>query len=157
MAVISFSNVGKTVQARAIEEPAVAPVPIGIVTPLRKGIAPNDGIFAMNYTSSEQIRDNLRNLVLTNWGERPGLYDFGANLRELALEVTARDTFENEVMQRIKLAVGRWMPFVSLRGFELSQDFEDRGRVGAVSFTITYDVPIINDLGKALEIVLLVA
>ena len=91
------------------------PTPIGIKTPLRPG--GNNGIFDGHFVLKDQVKDNLRNLMLTNWGERLGLYNFGANLRPLTTEIVGQDSFDAQATERSKGAVDRWMPYVSLDTF----------------------------------------
>ena len=153
---ISFKSVGTTVQTMQQNALPSSPVPVGIVTPVRAGVAATDSIFAMTYSTADQVKDNLRNLILTNWGERVGLYDFGANLREMTTEISARADFETEIMTRIKSAVARWMPYVQLQDFALNEDYEDRSAVGAVSFTVTYAVPIMNVVINKLDVVMFI-
>lgn len=156
MAVISFKSVGKTTATIQNETLDSSPIPIGIRTPVRAGIVEVDGVFAMHYDISEQVNDNLRNLIETNYGERLGLYDFGANLRELTLEITAREDFEAEVMIRIKRAVEKWMPYVSLKGFEMSNEFDDIDKTGVVKFAVSYDLPLLNVSDQGVDIILYV-
>ncbi len=156
MAVISFKSVGKTTATVQSETLDSSPIPIGIRTPVRAGIVEVDGVFAMHYEISAQVNDNLRNLIETNYGERLGLYDFGANLRELTLEITAKEDFEAEVMLRIKRAVEKWMPYVSLKGFEMTHEPEQVNKTGIVKFSVSYDLPILNVSDQAVDIILYV-
>ena len=89
MATYNFKSVGKTKQQEEAEVVTKSQIPFGIKTPLQLGSS--EGILAMNYSLEDQFADNLRNLLLTNWGERLGLYDFGANLRPLTTEFTNLD------------------------------------------------------------------
>ena len=75
---------------------SVALPPIGIVTPLSLDDT-GSGLLSMHYSLADQIADNLRNLVMTNHGERVGIYDFGADLRPLTLEL-AQPIWEEEAM-----------------------------------------------------------
>ena len=76
---ITFKSAGQKIQDynNRIEQ-VEAPVrrPIGIKTPIRlkKGT-----LFDMSYEVSDQIADNLRNLLLTNKGERLGNPAFGTD------------------------------------------------------------------------------
>ena len=92
---------------------------IGIKTPLQFGSS-NGEIFSMNSTLSDQFADNLKNLILTNHGERLGIYDFGANLRELLTNYSTNEDFESQAIERITVAVNKWMPFISLLDFNTS-------------------------------------
>lgn len=148
---ISFRSVGKTAQAVDTETPDKTILPVGIKTPLQLG-AVGEGIFAVHYDLADQVNDNLRNLILTNWGERLGLYDFGANLRELATELTSRDDFDNEAVIRIKNSVSKWMPYVVLNDFIPLIDHEQNEKTAIINFRITYDVPVLGVVNRGLEI-----
>lgn len=137
MATIDFKSVGEKSSSKKFAS-VENTQPIGIKTPLRYGTQ-NDGIFAMHYNASDQIQDNLKNLLLTNHGERLGLYDFGANLRELSLE-HGRDAFDTEAVTRIKAAVDKYMPFINLRTFESNPTAGLSGMVERVDIKIVYDV-----------------
>ncbi len=149
----SFKSVGKTSSQLKSEELAQTPadIPVGIVTPLRQG-SRSEGILKMNFSLADQIADNVRNLVQTNWGERLGQYFFGANLQELTTEIVAKDDFENEAMARIKAAVERWMPYVNLIDFDSSIDNQFRKSTGKIRLTITYTVAGVQDLPRSLQI-----
>ena len=110
----------------------------------------------MTYLVSEQVHDNLRNLLLTNWGERLGFYNFGANLRELTSELSNIDAFDEEAISRIRSAVTKWMPFVVLKDFVSEIDNERNINTGIVKISITYSVPQLGVENKALQISLYV-
>lgn len=153
MASYSFKSSGRTAQQTIAEEVAKTDIPIGIKTPLRLGHL-GEGIFAVNTDLEEQIQDNFRNLLLTNWGERLGLYDFGANLRELTTETTSIEEFDEEAMSRIRNAVGKYMPYIDLEGFQSNFDNEKNKVTGILRITVVYNVPLLNVTNKALEVVL---
>lgn len=154
MAVYSFKSVGKT-QDKVLEETLVSsPLPYGIKTPVQLGSS--EGIFAMNYSLSDQFADNLKNLLLTNWGERLGLHDFGANLKPLTAEFVSQDNFDSEAMTRIKNAVEKWMPFVDLESFSTTVDRTQNKNVGVINVNITYNIPALNVVGRGLQITLYV-
>lgn len=156
MATISFKNVGYTTQ-QVIEETAaaeIAPIPVGIKTPLELG--GQDGLLVMNYELSDQLADNLKNLLLTNWGERLGEYFFGANLRPLTTEFVSQDNFDSEAVVRIKGAVTRWMPYIDLVDFLSEVDRLENVNTGIIRVTITYNIPQLNEANRRLQIVLYV-
>lgn len=150
---ISFKSVGKTSeQTRKESETTTATiVPIGIVTPLRLG-SRSEGIFKMTSDLSDVIADNLRNLILTNWGERLGQYSFGANLRSLTTEIVSQENFDSEAMTRIKVAAEKWMPYVSLIDFNSNIDHQFRTTTGKISLDITYTVPGVQDTPRSLRV-----
>ena len=63
-------------------------VPIGIKTPLDFGDDKNEYLNC-NTDPIEQIKDNLRNLILTNRGERLGRFDYGCDLRSFLNEANS--------------------------------------------------------------------
>jgi phage baseplate assembly protein W len=127
-------------------------MPIGIKTPLSLGDG-TDGLLAMHKNMADQVHDNFRNLILTNHGERLGLYDYGANLSELAHELGS-DGIDNEAIKRITTATKRYVPFISLQTFESFIDHRDNEHVAKVGIRIIYDIPQLNVKDKALEVII---
>lgn len=84
--------------------------PINLQYPMRKS---PEGAFATNSSTLDAVADNLKILILTNYGERPIHYDFGANLREVIFEMQG-DDLRQSVKDHIVSAVERWMPFVNV-------------------------------------------
>jgi phage baseplate assembly protein W len=154
MASYSFKSVGKTKEKIAEETITKSLIPYGIKTPMSLGVG--EGIFSMNYSLADQFSDNLRNLLLTNWGERLGLYDFGANLRPLTTEFSSQDNFDNEAISRIKSAVQKWMPFIDLEDFTSTVDRQENKNTAIIKVTITYNIPALEVTKKSLQIVLYV-
>ena len=103
----------------------------------------------------DQIRDNLKNLLLTNRGERMMLTDFGANLRELATELSVEDVAE-EATRRISKAVGKYMPFIELDGFESKTQPSSNGSNVGIVVRVTYSVPSIGATNQAVEAIIYV-
>lgn len=152
MATYSFKSVGKTQEDLEEESLTESPIPFGIKTPLSLGSS--EGIFAMNYSLEDQFADNLKNLLLTNWGERLGLYRFGANLRPLTTELVSQEDFDNQAIERIRAAVETWMPFIDLESFTSTVDRNENKNTAVINITIVYNIPPINVTGKSLQIVL---
>lgn len=142
---ISFKGVG--IKRDDIKDDVLrrnqSPTPVGIKTPLE---IDNTGkeIFALNYNIQDQIRDNLRNLLLTNFGERVCLYDFGGNLSPLCSEYTNKDDFDSEAMLRINTAISKYMPFVTPLEFDSAVDRRVDDNLNKFTLFVTYTVPGIN-------------
>lgn len=151
MAVYSFRSVGKTREQQVIEQLVKSPTPVGIKTPLRLG---RDNIFEATYSLADQVHDNLRNLILTNWGERLGLYNFGANLRPLVTELVSQNDFDAQAIERINAAVNRWMSYVSLETFESNTDHLSNTNTAIITITITYSVPTLDVSKRGLTVTL---
>ena len=154
MGAFSFKSSGKTQEQRIIETLVTPPIPIGIKTPLR--ISDSEGLLDVHYVLADQVNDNLRNLLLTNWGERVGFYDFGANLRELTTEIASQDDFDTSAIERIKSAVGRWLPYIDLEDFESNVNNSNNKNTGIIDITVTYNIPSLNVRQKKLVITLYV-
>lgn len=151
MGSFSFKSSGTTAEQTTINAQPAAVPPVGIRTPLALG---NDDLLVMSYDLSVQLTDNLRNLILTNWGERVGLYNYGANLRPLMTELVSLDDFDTQAITRIKSAVGRWMPYVDLQDFLSQPDRQDNRKTAVVRLTITFNIPSLNVRGRRLEVLL---
>jgi phage baseplate assembly protein W len=147
----SFNSVGT--QKSDFDErnkAAVTAPPIGIKTPLELGRS-EDGIFKMHRSLSDQIRDNLANLILTNHYERIGFTDFGANLRPILHEL-ASENGDQEAMRRISAAVSKYMPFVSLDNFITTPQDAGLTALSKIKLAITYSVPRANISQQTLSI-----
>jgi phage baseplate assembly protein W len=157
MAKISFKSVGQTQQQVVETTPETTQPPIGIKTPLRLGDEKGN-LLAMHYDVGDQLADNLRNLLLTNWGERLGLYYFGANLRPLTTEFTNQTNFDNEAIVRIKNAVTTWMPYIELEEFASETDRNNNYNKGmaTITLTISYNVPTLQQNNRVIQVVLYV-
>ena len=146
---ITFKSVGELSTDRKFTT-TPAQNPIGIKTPLNLG-EDADGIFSMHFKLEDQIQDNFRNLLLTNNGERLGLFDFGANLRALTLEL-APDDFEAEAMNRIKRATAKYMPFIDLQSFAYTIDRNDNRNTAKIKLRVSYNVPAAGIVSKGMEL-----
>jgi phage baseplate assembly protein W len=153
LAARSFKSVGERTSDRKFNRDIQSP-PFGIKTPLRFGTG-RSGIFDMNFDLGSQVHDNLKNLVLTNHGERLGHYDFGANLRELTTERLSHEDFDNEAMIRIRDTVKKYMPYINLDSFESSfKSPPDTDSVAQIFIRIIYSIPKIQVQNKGMEIIL---
>ena len=129
-------------------------LPIGILTPVSFDVT-NGSMFAMSTNIEDQIRDNLKNLLSTNRGERLLLEDFGADLKELAYDFTSEDVL-TEAVARISVAVAKFMPFIELGTFEASVN---AGPADTIINTVKviYSVPTLNVADQVAEVSIVVA
>lgn len=151
MGSFSFKSSGVTQAASITNQLVVTPTPIGILTPIALG---NDGLLVTSLDIVDQLTDNLRNLILTNWGERLGFYDFGANLQPLMTELVSLDDFDTEAINRIKTAVARWMPYIDLQDFISSTDRQQNQHTAVIQLTITFNIPSLKIVGRKLRVTL---
>lgn len=151
--VYSFKSVGDKLDSILESEKTTAPakLPIGIKTPIQ--LIDEGGFFRMHFEYADQVADNLRNLILTNHGERLVHYDFGANLRSLTFNLGQED-FDNEAILRIKRAVNKYMPYVSLETFVSLVEKNNLDAIATVGIRITYKVEALDETTRVLEIIL---
>ena len=151
-----FKSVGETIEeyGQTRRQGISARPPIGIKTPL--AIDYDFGnLFEMHYDKASLIKDNFKNLILTNHGERVGMYDFGANLQELVMELGS-DNADSEAMKRITTATKKYMPFITLHNFETFNTPRDGSSGGTAmnGIRITYSAPVAGINQQAMEVVL---
>ncbi len=96
-------------------------VKIGIDLPIRRddGL---DGFFATTSTTIEAVKNNIRNLLQTNEGERFFQPNLGLNLRRLLFEHITNENLigiQDSILDKIEF----WLPFVEVRDIQvLSKD-----------------------------------
>jgi len=153
----SFKSVGQTLKSRQDRSKTILnrPRPIGIATP----VTLDYGAYAfvkMHTDVGDQVTDNFRQLILTNHGDRLGLYDFGANLLELTFEMQSEE-IQGEAMRRISQSAAKYMPFIELETFESFIDHFENQDIGKVGIRLGFNVPKLNITNRRLEILLYVA
>jgi len=155
---ISFKSVGDKSTLRKFHNVPDSK-PIGLKTPIRLGEG-RSGLFEMHFNLESQIHDNLKSLILTNYGERLGAYDFGANLRELTTELSSQIDFDAEAMLRINSAVNKFLPFVELETYESNFGMTGVKKFGIdpglskIVINITYNIPKLRIVKKQISAIL---
>ena len=81
---------------------------VGITLPIQRGA---DGYFAQSFRTFDQVRSNLKNLLLTKKGERILKPEFGSGLHDLLFQ-PATEKFEEDLETTINEAVAKWLPYV---------------------------------------------
>lgn len=151
-----FKSVGKLQKTFDAERSnSFAQTPIGILTPISFDNK-SSTFFKMSYSIGQQIKDNLKNLLQTSKGERLLLCDFGADIKNLAYDVSSEDVM-NEIIRRIATCVSKYMPFVSLLTFEPSVDKTKDGITFLKKVVVYYDVPSANIRNQSVEAVLVIS
>jgi phage baseplate assembly protein W len=74
----------------------------------------SNGIFAVNYTTLTQAKDNLKNLILTKKGERLMNPNFGCDIWGLLFEQINEETIGTKIESSILDAVGTWLPYLNI-------------------------------------------
>ncbi len=107
----------------------------GITLPLKRG---GNGYFEQAFTSFEQTKSNLKNLLLTKRGERVMQPEFGTGLDSLLFE-PMDGSFESNLRDTITQTVNYWLPYVNIEDIEIEMTDEMKDRHIAnmkVEFTV---------------------
>ena len=151
-----FKSSGQRLQQQIDYAKSTASVSlIGIKTPIEFGSG-QSGLFKMHTSLKEQIADNLRNLILTNKGERLGNYNFGANLAELAFE-NVGDDVKSLASQRIISSISTSMPYVNVDDFDIFIERFNNEHTAKVGVDLRYSIPRLGVDNQKIEIILGVA
>ena len=107
----------------------------GITLPVQRG---NSGYFSQAFSSFEQAKSNLRNLLLTRKGERIFQPNFGSGIHELLFD-QATDELETRLQENITNSVNFWLPYISIDTIDVNMTDEMKDRYIAemkVQFTV---------------------
>ena len=102
-----------------------------------------NGPYGLIVDPTEEIKQNFKNLVLTNPGERIMNSDFGVGLSRFLFENFTMET-SSEISERTSVQVARYLPTVKL--ISVNSSFDDAKN--QLNVRITYHIPAlgINDL-----------
>ena len=107
----------------------------GITLPVKNG---NTGFFESAFSSYEQAKSNLKNLLLTKEGERVMQPNFGTGLSSLLFE-QMDDGFEEKLKETITNSVNFWLPYISIEEIDVNMTDEMKDKNTAelkLSFTV---------------------
>ncbi len=108
---------------------------IGISLPLEYG---TQGFFNQTKTTIQQVRHNIKNLLLTVKGERLGNPTFGSNLMRVLFEPDDSD-IQSKIEEEIRTSISEWLPFIEIVSIEAKSDTYNKNRVN-VSMNFTIDI-----------------
>jgi len=113
-------------------------VGIGVALPFGPGISN----FTVNYTTLEQAKTNIVNLLLTHKGERFMQPEFGTNLRRFLFQPN-NTSLQQEVKTEIQEVITRWLPYVKLQNVTVDKSIEhiDQYKINVtLTFSVTDDI-----------------
>jgi len=87
---------------------------IGLTLPLSFG----DNTFNQSFLTKDQVKSNIKNLLLTKRGERILQPEFGSNLQELLFEQSV-DDLENRIEDTITDTLEQWLPYVTAEEIDI--------------------------------------
>jgi phage baseplate assembly protein W len=98
------------------------------------------GIFAVNYTTLTQAKDNITNLLMTKKGERVSQPEFGCDIWKVLFEPIVDGDIDNKVETSIVSAVSNWLPYLTVNEIiiDYNDQNKDNNRIGIeISFALT--------------------
>jgi len=119
-------------------------IAIGIALPF----GPGRSNFKLNYTTLDQARTNIVNLLLTDKGERFMQPQFGTNLKRFLFEPNTRD-LQALVKTDITDAVKFWLPYVNLGEVKVTRTVED---IDKYRIIVDLNFSIIDDITKFVNV-----
>mgnify|MGYP003127107298 CR=1 FL=1 len=131
----------------AIKDPSRKPfiqdndtkVKVGIDLPIRRDTG-LDGFFASTSTTIEAVKNNIRNLLQTNEGERFFQPNLGLNLRRLLFEQVTDENLLS-VQDAILDKFDFWLPFVEIRDIQvLNTDNDTTIGVNEIRVKILFNI-----------------
>jgi len=113
---------------------------IGISLPIQIGKT----AFEQTFTTFEQVKSNIKNLLLTKRGERVMQPQFGSGLQELLFEQNV-DDLEGRIQTTIEDSISQWLPFVNIDEIDIEQtnELRDNNRVNvSIKFRVGNSVDL---------------
>jgi phage baseplate assembly protein W len=99
---------------------------IGITLPLQI----TNTAFNQSFTTAEQIKTNIKSLLLTKKYERIMQPNLGSGLQELLFEQNTED-LPDRIEEAINQSLSNWLPFVTIDSIDIEQsnELKDNNRV----------------------------
>jgi hypothetical protein len=91
---------------------------VGIEFPLDHNL---NGFFRQTKTIQQQVKSNIKNLLLTSKGERVFQPDFGCDLKNIIFEQIDIQSLDN-VDESIRVALDTWLPYVNINDLIIIQN-----------------------------------
>ena len=111
---------------------------IGITLPLQFG----ENTFEQSFQTKDQIKSNIKNLLLTKRGERILQPQFGSGLQSLLFEPNV-DDLEGRIEDTINDSLKQWLPYVTADeiNIESTDELRDNNKLNvSIKFRIGDDI-----------------
>lgn len=119
---------------------------IGVLLPFKQI---SSGVFDKSFTTTEQAKTNLLNLLLTIKGERYMQPEFGTDLYKMIFEQNTEDLRE-DIVGEITKAISIWLPYIIIYNIDIfyasQKDFESN----QITITLQYGITINADFSDTI-------
>jgi len=111
----------------------------------------SNGIFAVNYTTLTQAKNNLKNLILTRKGERLMQPEFGCDVWRVLFEQIDGNIIETSIETSILDAVSIWLPYLNIDTiiFDYDENDIDNNRI---ALDIKFSLVSNKNLSESIQI-----
>ena len=99
----------------------------------------NAGIFKTLYVTGDQVKSNLKNLLLTRPGERYNQVTFGCNLLNILFEPNT-DSIKENINEEIINAINNWLPYVDIILIDIKNQEDDPSLIHTLRIKLEYEV-----------------
>ena len=96
-----------------------------------------NGVFPVNFTTINQAKDNLVNLIMTKKGERLMRPDFGCDIWNIVFSQIIDDDIAFEMRAAIDSAVNEFMPYITITNLVVNTD-EELKDANSVSISLQF-------------------
>ena len=113
-------------------------IALGIALPF----GPGQSNFTLNYTTLDQARTNIINLLLTHKGERFMQPEFGTNLRRFLFRQNTQN-LADDIREDLTEAIKFWLPYVNVESLDIDrnvQNIEHYTIHVSLTFSVTQDI-----------------
>jgi phage baseplate assembly protein W len=97
---------------------------VGFILPFTVSTG-STGYFETSSDALVATEQDIRSLLLTNWGERPMRYFLGCNLRSFLFENIVSDETKAKIADMILGQMDRWLPFVRVKELNILLSDDD--------------------------------
>ena len=131
---------------------------MGIKTPVSN--VQGKTFFDMHTDPQEQLKDNMKNFIMTNHGERLGLPEYGGNLYPLLFDFTSREDFIQAATKSIIEGASVYFPAVNIDDIQIvsldrSEKFEANSKsLTKVKLRVIFSVPHFRMNNLAVDVIL---
>jgi phage baseplate assembly protein W len=117
-------------------------IAIGVAIPFNQ-----PAVFRSTYSTSDQIKSNLINYILTNNNERVFNLGFGSSIRSLLFDNITESTLVN-LQSTISAEIEQYFPSIRVQQLTLTPDFDNN----SISMVLVYN--ILNGPSDTIQITL---
>ena len=115
-------------------------IALGIALPF----GPGQSNFKLNYTTLDQAKTNIINLLLTHKGERYMQPEFGTNLRRFLFRQNT-ESLADDIRDDLSEAIKFWLPYVKAESIDIDRSVQNI-ELYTIHISITFSVT--NDVTK---------